>query len=71
MGIDELLKKEITEITEDENNYYVKTKPDELYDDTVWKVDKKTKKIEWASYVANVVIRDLKNIDVETFKNNI
>ena len=70
MTINEILNGEILLVHEDEKNYYVLLKPDYVYDDTVWKVDKNTKTVEFASYVSDVVLRGLESIDIAKFKNS-
>lgn len=47
---DELLKADIIEFTEDGTNYYIRTKPQQYYENNIWIVNKKTKKVSFMYY---------------------
>lgn len=47
---DELLNAEIVSVSEYEGFYYIRLKPQEFYDNSMWKVDKKTKNVSLMYY---------------------
>lgn len=66
---DEILNAEIVLFTEDENNYYIRTKPQQYFENNVWIIDKKTEKVSFMYFTGymcevmdNVTPVDPKNI---------
>lgn len=41
-NLEQLLQQEIISVAEDGGYFYVRTKPDGAYDNTIWKVNKRT-----------------------------
>lgn len=57
-NLDELLAADIVSISEYDGFYYVKTKPDCYYDNSIWKVNKQTRKATFmlfTEYIVNVM----------------
>ncbi len=66
---DQLLKQDIVSAFEDNDNYYVKLKPDDYYDVSLWRVDKNTKKVFYADIIDLAEIFDkVKPIDLSELK---
>lgn len=55
--LDELLSSDPIEIYEDEDNYYFSLKPDGLYDNSMWVVDKKSKNVSFMYFTQFIVER--------------
>lgn len=51
---DELLNAEIIEFTEDEKNYYIRTKPEQYFENNIWIVDKKTEEVSFMYYTGYI-----------------
>lgn len=68
--LEEILKNDITYASEDSEFYYLRPKTEEVYDTTMWKVDKKTKKAEFVDfpwYILNI-LPNAKEIDISDIK---
>jgi len=48
---EELLKQDISYITEDANSYYVKLTPTDNYDDSLWVINKQTMEVSYMSCI--------------------
>ena len=68
--LDDLMKEEVTSVYEHDGFYYVKLKPRAYYENTIWKVDKKTGKATYMMFTDFIchVLEFAKQIDPETLK---
>lgn len=48
---DELLDADIEIMSDYDGFYYIRLKPQELYDDSIWKVDKRTGEVSCSSFI--------------------
>lgn len=53
--LDELLQEEIILAAEDKDYYYIRLKPKQFYDNSMWKVDKQTGKVSYMMYPQYIV----------------
>ena len=68
-SLEELLKEEILYMSEYDGSYYIKLKPKEEYDNSMWKVDIRTGKVSYMLFTDYLEIMDkAKEIDPSTFK---
>lgn len=67
---DELLNADIIEITEDADNYYILTKPQQYYENNIWIVNKKTEKVSFMYYTQYLgdYIENVTPVNPETLK---
>lgn len=67
---DELLSTKIHEMTEDRNNYYIIVHYDDPYHNTVWIVDKRTKRVSQMSLIKYMmdIMDNTKPVDPETLR---
>lgn len=71
--LDELLQTELVWIKEYDGHYYVSPKPRSYWDQTIYKVDKKTRKAEYNDYITLTIVNGIDwdkaiPIDPETLK---
>lgn len=69
-SLDDLLKEEVNFVTEYDGFYYVKLKPKYFYENSIWKVNKKTGEVSYmmfTEYIINVV-RLATPVDLDTLK---
>lgn len=67
---DELLNADIMEMTEDVDNYYILTKPQQYYENNIWIVNKKTKEVSFMYYIQYVIniMEKVSPVNPETLK---
>ena len=66
---DELLNADIVDMFLFEDNYYIKLRPENIYDECVWKVNGKTNEISTIHYIETFMIRDkAETIDPKTLR---
>ena len=51
-NLEQLLQHEIISVAEDGGNFYVRTKPDGAFDNTIWKVNKRTGSVSYMMLTA-------------------
>lgn len=57
-SLDELLNQTVLHVTEDADNYYVKLKTDDFYDNIIWVCNKRTGKVSWMLLTEYFVFED-------------
>lgn len=55
---DELLDADIIEMTEYGENYYIRVKPQQFYDNTMWVVNKRTNEVSFILFTQYLRIKD-------------
>ena len=67
--LEELLTEEVLFVGEYDGSYYIKLKPKECYDNSIWKVDIKTGKVSFMLFTDYFEIIDkVKELDLSTLK---
>ena len=69
-AFEEILNADIIEFTEDENNYYIRTKPQQYFENNIWIIDKKTEKVSFMYYTQYIcdVIDNVTPVNPESLK---
>lgn len=63
--LDELLNANVTDMFEYNGNYYISVYPEEFYDESVWKVNKKTEDVSVIHYVETFSIPKEERIPID------
>ena len=71
-SLNELIEQGIVYAAEDKDNYYITVEPDHPYENSMWIVDKKTKKIDWMYFTEWLVDKSesCREIDPKNIKRD-
>lgn len=71
--LEEILDEDIEYSVEDSNFYYLRPKVTVEYDNTLWRVDKKTKKVEYMDFTEYIldVYPNIEEIDISDIKRSL
>lgn len=62
---DELLYADIINMYEYQSKYFIETRPEDFYDETVWVVDKQTEKVSFVHFVETFEIDEKDRIPID------